>query len=81
LRLHLLTTFACQPPLRCSSSQRGSRARLCTQDQEHPMNKTTTQATTPTQQGQLLRYAAVCALGPYLLAATALLLFDPGLGG
>lgn len=45
------------------------------------MNKTTTQATTPNQQGELLRYAAVCALGPYLLAATALLLFGPGLGG
>lgn len=41
------------------------------------MNKTTT----PNQQGELLRYAAVCALGPYLLAATALLLFGPGLGG
>lgn len=45
------------------------------------MNKSTTQATTPTTQSELLRYAAICALAPYLLAATALLLFGPGLGG
>lgn len=29
----------------------------------------------------LLPYALACALGPYLLAATALLLFQPGWGG
>lgn len=45
------------------------------------MNKSTTPTTTPTTQSELLRYAAVCALGPYLLAATALLLFGPGLSG
>ena len=32
-------------------------------------------------QRALLRYAAICALGPYLLATTALLLFRPGLLG
>lgn len=36
--------------------------------------------TTPAAHG-LLRYAVACALGPYLLATTALLLFRPGWGG
>lgn len=45
------------------------------------MNKSNTQVIKPTEQGELLRYAAICALAPYLLAATALLLFGPGLSG
>lgn len=43
------------------------------------MSKQANSNTNSRSQRALLRYAAICALGPYLLATTALLLFRPGL--